>query len=375
MKQTLAIFSPNQNAYSETFIQAHKQLSFNIKFYHGGNLPTKLEKGKDLFQFSFPQKIRIRTKNHFSLSEHALMNSLKREKVDCVLAEYGPTAVHTLKVVKHLNLPLVVHFFGYDASVKTVIHQYKEQYKKVFEYATNVVVVSKQMKEDLIRMGCPLSKLVLIYCAPDNIFFSASPQFKKQQFLSIGRFVDKKAPYLTIAAFSKVVHQFPDTRLLMIGDGLLLNTCKNLAKLWGIERNVDFPGTKSPSEILCLFEESTAFVQHSITALDGDSEGTPVAVLDAQAAALPVLSTFHAGIPDIIIDGETGFLVKEQDVDGMARYMIKLMEEKGLAKKMGEAGRKRTSELFSMEKCLNKLNKVIFSSMGNSSTLKGEIKY
>lgn len=357
--KTLAIFSPGKNAYSETFIQAHKKLPFNIKFYYDGDLPTKLEDAKSLYKFDIYEKIKLRTNPKFNLPEYALLKSLKKEKVDCVLAEYGPTGVHSLNVIKSLRLPLIVHFFGYDATLHSTIKQYREKYQDVFDYAKYIVVVSTKMKDDLVELGCPLEKIVLSYCGPDNSFFKANPHFNTFQFVSVGRFVDKKAPYLTLAAFKNVLEKFDKARLLMIGDGILLSTCKNLAKLWKIDKNVDFIGIKNPSEIFEIFKESIAFVQHSITAENGDSEGTPVAVLDAQAAGIPVISTRHAGIADVILDNITGFLVPEYDVDGMTSNMLRLLEEKGLAKKMGDAGRKRVSTNFSIDKNLDELETII----------------
>lgn len=357
--KTLAIFSPNEKSYSETFIQWHKKLPFKIKYYYGGYLPTKLENSETLYKFDFFTKLKKRINSTFSWSEVALINSLKRENVDCVLSEYGLTACATLKVIMFLKLPLIVHFFGFDASNKSIIEQYHESYKLVFAYAKHVVVVSEKMRQDLINLGCPSQKIVLTYCGPDNSFFNTKPHYHQPQFLSIGRFVDKKAPYLTIAAFREVVFKFPNAKLVMVGEGALLNTCKNLTKLWSIQNNVDFVGFKSPNEIFTLFEDSLAFVQHSIISDDGDSEGTPVAILDAQAAQLPVISTFHAGIADVIIDNETGLLVHEQDVNGMSRNMLRILEEQGLAQKLGTAGKKRVAESFSIEKHLSVLEKLI----------------
>ncbi len=84
-------------------------------------------------------------------------------------------------------------------------------------------------------------------------------------------------------------------------------------------------------------EKSVAFIQHFV-AQTGDSEGSPVSVMEAQAAALPVISTYHAGIPEVVIHGETGFLVKEKDISCMAEYMVRILAEPGLAKKLGQRG-------------------------------------
>lgn len=357
--KTLAIFSPNKNAYSETFIQAHKGLPFHVKYYHDGFFPAFLEGKGTIVSYSRINRVRNRLNKKINIAEQGLIDSLKNERVDCVLAEYGPTACLTLNAVKYLNLPLIVHFFGFDATMKTIVEQYREDYKLVFAYAKYIVVVSEKMRLDLIRLGCPAQKIVLTYCGPDNSFLKTNPHFKLPQFLSVGRFVDKKAPYLTIAAFKDAVYKFPEAKLIMIGDGILLNACKNLSRFWRIEKSVEFIGIKKPTEIFKIFEDSLAFVQHSIIAEDGDSEGTPVAILDAQAAGLPVISTFHGGIPDVIINNETGLLVEEHDVDGMSKNMLRVLEEKGLAHRLGIAGKKRTNELFTKERHLEILGNLI----------------
>lgn len=359
MLKTLAIFSPAHNSYSETFIQAHKKLPFNIKYYYDGELPTKLEGNPEMAHFNLRQKVEKKFNTRFKLHEHALINSLKKEKVNCILAEYGTTACATLQVVQHLKIPMIVHFHGYDASIKTILADYKEPYKKVFAYSKAVIVVSQKMKQTLIDCGCPEEKLIVSVYGPDPVFFDIQPSYKSQQFLSVGRFVEKKAPDLTILAFKKVVDIFPEAKLIMVGDGDLLLQCQKLVTDLHLEKNVEFKGVLAAEEIQILMQESIAFVQHSVVAQNGDSEGTPVAILEAQAAALPVISTYHAGIPDVVINNETGLLVQEQDVYRMAKNMLRLLQEENLAKKLGAAGRTRIKGNFTLERHLNILAETI----------------
>jgi glycosyltransferase involved in cell wall biosynthesis len=364
MTKTLAIFSPSRNAYSETFIQAHKKLPFNIKYYYDGDLPTKLEGSTAIAQFNFLQKVKKRIDTRFNHYEHALINSLKREKIDCVLAEYGITACAALNVVEHLKIPMVVHFHGYDASVKSILADYKEQYKKMFAYVKAVIVVSKKMKQTLIDCGCSAEKLIVSVYGPDPVFFNINPCRNSQQFIAIGRFVEKKAPNVTILAFKKVTDKFPKAKLVMIGDGDLLSSCKELATNLGIRSNVEFTGVLVSKQIQTIMEKSIAFVQHSVIAENGDSEGTPVAILEAQAASLPVISTYHAGIPDVVINNETGLLVKERDIDGMAKNMLRLLKEENMSKNLGEAGRSRITENFTLENHLSTVARTISKAIG-----------
>jgi len=145
----------------------------------------------------------------------------------------------------------------------------------------------------------------------------------------------------------------------MIGDGPLWGTCQRLAEQLEITDRVSFLGVREHAEVAARMQSARAFVQHSITALSGDSEGTPVAVLEAQASGLPVVSTRHAGIPDVVLEGQTGFLVDEGDVDGMAQAMIRLAQDPNLAQSMGAAGRARVEAEFSMDRSIANLWQII----------------
>ncbi len=358
----IALISPSKKSYSETFIQAHKErLKGNIFYYFNGEVPTELEGGivinsrrtriLDILKGHFKL-------NRFSLAEQAVITSFRENKIDVVLAEYGDTAQKILKICNELKLPLIVHFHGYDASVSQII-KYHQNYKEVFEMASYVVVVSKKMYQDLLSLGCPEQKLVYNVYGPQDDFFKVHPKFSKQQFISIGRFVDKKAPYNLILSFLKVIEKFPETKLIMAGDGQLLDTCKNLVKYYRLEANISFVGVISPEKYREYLLESLAFVQHSITAANGDSEGTPVGILEASAAGLPVISTKHAGIPDVIVNGKTGLLVEEHDVDGMAENMIKLMGNTEIAKELGTNGKKYIKDNFTLKRHIGVLDELI----------------
>jgi colanic acid/amylovoran biosynthesis glycosyltransferase len=368
MKPNLAIVSPSQSAYSETFIQAHKSIpDMNIRFYYGGVLPTMLEeKGALAVQRMWLRVIRqiiLRAaKSPLSLEEDAFARSLRREKIDCVLAEYGPTGAGVLNVCRTLNLPLLVHFHGYDASKHQVLEQYKTAYEDMFRYASAVIVVSRAMQKKIEELGCPAEKIWYSPCGPHEMFLNINPRFAQKLFISLGRFVDKKAHYYTLLAFKTVLDIHPDARLIIAGDGILLNTCINLVRALKIEHAVSFPGVISPDEFAAYLTVACAYVQHSITALDGDMEGTPVSVMEASAAGIPVISTHHAGIPDVIIEGETGLLMDEHDVEGMSKHMLRVLEDKEFAKKLGASGKRFISENFSREKHLGLISQAIRNS-------------
>jgi len=262
--------------------------------------------------------------NHISnlpFEAFQLARILKKEKVDVVFAEYLITGAETLAVLKKMKIPVVA-----------------------------IAIVSEHMKVNLHALNCPSNKIVYSPAAPNKSFFNIIPKFTGKQVLAVGRFVDKKAPHLTILAFHKVLEKVSDANLIMAGDGPLLNVCKDLVKVLNIEKSVSFIGRITPKQHIELLSESILFVQHSKVADSGDSEGTPVAILEASAAGLPVVSTLHAGIPNVVIDTKTGFLVPENDIELMAEKMIYLLQNKEFSKTMGAKGKAFVKENFSLEK-------------------------
>lgn len=324
---------------------------------------------EDASMAKLPINLRLQKKllKGFTAAEKRLIFSLKKESVQVILAEYGITAAESLHSIKYLKIPIVVHFHGYDASRRDIIKSYGSRYLDVFDYAHSVIVVSHRMKRDLIDLGCPESKIILNPYGPNEQFFALKPIYDSQQFLSVGRFVEKKAPHLTILAFKKVLSKFPKAKLKMVGDGVLWNLCKELLIHLGLSNNIELIGSRTVNEVQTLMEQSLAFVQHSVIAPNGDSEGTPVAVLEAQAAGLPVISTYHAGIPDVVINGKTGLLCQEHDIDAMAANMMNLLNTPSFAKQMGMAGRKRVNENFSIEKHLKILAFCINNAIGKEA--------
>ena len=290
-----------------------------------------------------PQAIRI--------ADRLIASELKRLGIGVVLAEYGPTAVAVLPACRAAGVHLAVHFHGYDLSRSDILETHRIGYRALFAEAAAMIVVSASMKRRLEEMAGPSERIFLIPCGVDcELFRAVDAAANPPAFVAVGRFVDKKAPHLTLLAFRQVLEECPESNLVMVGDGPLLPACQELAKALSLEGRVLFTGVLEPPRIVELFGRARAFVQHSVTAPSGDSEGTPVAVLEAGASALPVIATRHAGIPDVVLDGETGLLCDEFDVAGMAAHMIRLVKEPELAARLGRAARERVTANFSAEK-------------------------
>ena len=281
---------------------------------------------------------------------------LKAAHADVVLAEYGTTGAGVWRACKALGLPLVVHFHGYDASRSGVLQRYAEEYRQMFDYASGVIVVSRAMRDQVLHLGASAATVVLNPCSVDlDSFELGSPDQAEPTFLAVGRLVEKKAPHLLALAFAEVRRQVPTARLRVIGDGELMRVVEDMIGGLGLRDAVDMLGAQPHDVVRKEMQKARAFVQHSAVAADGDSEGTPVSVLEASASGLPVVSTDHAGIPDAVLDGETGYIVPERDVAGMAAHMITLAQQPDLAAQLGRAGRARMEALFSHDLRLGRL--------------------
>lgn len=362
---SICVVHPSENALSETFIRQHIE-RLPARSIYGGPWPTWYSNGTPLVRQRLLMKGIGFLATHFlnlspeRFSRRAFARYLRREAIDVVLAEYGPTGVAVRDTCHDAEVPLVVHFHGYDAHSIPVLEEYREGYRQLFAAAVAVIAVSRTMAEQLLTLGVPNEKLFVNSCGVDvDAFNGASPALAKPIFLAVGRFVDKKAPHLTLLAFAKVVEACPEARLIMVGEGPLLDCCKQLAAALGMTKSVEFTGAICHERVQALMAGARAFVQHSVRSTYGDSEGTPVAVLEASATGLPVVSTRHAGIQDAILHERTGFLVAERDVNAMAGYMSQLAIDSGLAAALGTAGRRFISENYSAEKSIGQLRGIL----------------
>jgi glycosyltransferase involved in cell wall biosynthesis len=361
---TVCVVTPYVPSASETFIRAHVEgLPARTVLVHGWR-PSIGEEPV----LSWPMRVghkawRVVTGEGIQReTTAAYVTVFRRHRVDAVLAEYGTTGVLVVEACRAAGVPLIVHFHGFDASVHSVLQENAEAYQVMFHQAAAIVVPSRAMRIRLVSLGASADR---VHCIPYGVdcakFGGSDPKAAPPVMLSVGRFVEKKAPHLTIEAFAQAHRADPSARLRMVGDGPLLEGCRELTKRLLPEDAVTFLGTRPHEAIEAEMRRARCFVQHSVEATSGDSEGMPLAILEAGASGLPVVSTRHAGIPEVIVEGETGFLVDEGDVAGMSVHMSRLIREPELAAKLGRTARRRIETLFEVEQSLGRLWRVISS--------------
>lgn len=370
----VVVFSPSKNAVSETFIKAHlERLPLSVIPRYESHWRLSDANKHHIWPLGWwlgAALRRLAPKWSMSAFKFFLARHLRSAGADAVLAEYGITGAYLVEGCKKARVPLFVHFHGYDASIRAVLDSHRDAYKKMFDYASGIVAVSNAMKNRLLSLGAPPERLhVNVYGVDPDRFSGGSPETIGPDFFAVGRFIEKKAPYLTVLAFSKVLRAVPDARLIMVGEGPLLGPSKRLAAALGVSSAIEFLGVQDSSRVSELMRNARAFVQHSLEADNGDCEGTPVAVIEAQMTGIPVISTRHAGIPDVVVDGETGFIVAEGDMDGMSARMLQLARDPELAGRMGRAARKRAETHYTLDRHLNQLAEMIESGVKQKEQL------
>lgn len=269
---------------------------------------------------------------------------LAREGVRLIHAHFGPAACSLFDVRRRTKLPLITSFYGYDASMDTVVQQFHDRYRRLFDIGDAFLVEGPAMMRRLVALGCPSSKLRIQRTAIDPTRYRFhtrdDPGTGPVTLLQCGRMVPKKGYAVTLRALAEARRHDRRLRLRIIGDGPDRAQIERLIRELELDDVVTLMGQQPRETFVEELDRAHIYVQPSLTAGDGDSEGgAPTTLLEAQASGLPVLATRHADIPEIVHEGDSALLSDEGDVGGLAANLSLLASEPGRWASMGLAGR------------------------------------
>ncbi|MFM2401346.1 MAG: putative colanic acid biosynthesis glycosyltransferase WcaL [Bacteroidota bacterium] len=357
----LIIARSNFFSYSETFIEEQiKQLDPVHVLYEGWQ-PSRLKAGGSIYPLPFSILAvrgvlrRVAPALYQKIYTYYLRRFLRASKVDAFLANYGPLGTNIYEACLAEGIPYSVVFLGFDAAEKKTLATYGARYALNLPRAKAIICVAESMRANLEEIAGPLPNLHVIPCGVDVSKFTPSTPSDGFNVISVARFAEKKGSLKSIQAFEILLQEFPDAQLRMVGDGPLWEEARNYVSSQGLSENIHFLGAMGQSEYLPLLQKSNVFIQHSVLTPSGDSEGTPVAILEASACGLAICSTRHAGIPEAVIEEKTGLLVDEHDVKGMAEALKKLASNPSLTRSYGAAARKHMEEQYDVVKLSAKI--------------------
>lgn len=261
-------------------------------------------------------------------------------------AHYGVGGVQVLDTCRHFDLPLVVTFYGYDASSLARMRKWKLRYNNMFQYVSLVLCEGSSMAGKVVAMGCPRQKVRIHRIGIDLEQYSPAVHAQRRQPLRIvfcGRFVEKKGVPDAVMALLRcrqelgAEHPF---EARFVGDGPIRPAVDRLLMQAGSPPFFRLLGMIPHRQTLEEIRTADIVLQPSRTASDGDSEGgAPTVLIEAQALGIPVVSTRHADIPEIVLDGSTGLLADEGDVNTLVRHLCALIRSRDLRSRLGRAGR------------------------------------
>jgi glycosyltransferase involved in cell wall biosynthesis len=278
-----------------------------------------------------------------------------------VHAHFGYDGFLAVPVARNLGVPLAVTFHGYDATIRhsrSPLHMgWYLLRRRVFERATRIIAVSNFIRDELLLSGCPPEKIAVRYIGVDMDRFTPGAPFPRERLIVfVGRLVEKKGCGDLIDAMHRVVGTAPGAQLAIIGDGPLRPELERRAAPLGTA--VRFLGHLPHRDVATWIRRASILCAPSQRTPTGEAEGLPTTIVEALACATPVVATRHAGIPEAVEDGVSGFLVPERTVTALADALVTLLREPDLAAAMSGQARARAVSTFSLAACTAALEDV-----------------
>lgn len=296
--------------------------------------------------------------NYFNRPFHRTLNeTVTRFEPDIIHCYFGPNAMKIRDNLSRKDIPIIVNFLGYDASMFIQKSKIYRNRLKGFLKEPNVFTTANAnaLMENLSRYGIAPAEHRRIFLGIDTEFYKREqPPPPSQPFYLVqtAGLREKKGHTNVLKAFALLKSKTNGLpiRLGLVGGGEMLSKLQLLAKNLGIFEHIDFWGWQSPEQNKKILQLAHAFVHPSITPASGDMEGIPTAIKEAMAMELPIVSTLHSGIPELIMHGEHGLLVPEHDIPALAEAMYNIM-------RWGPKPKNRTHiiENFTIEKRINAL--------------------
>lgn len=359
----------------ETFINRHIQHIFGgaaavvCGRYHGEN-PFDVayfnRRGRDMpmvdrvampFVMAANRMIHGTGRLPFGRAKRDLADFLRAERIEVILAEFGTQALAIAPLANALGIPCFSYFRGTDASKALNQGNVPGAYAKMMPRLAGVFSVSQFLLDNLAARDVRHENAHVIPSGVDVRRFQPAAK-APLSCLAVGRMVEKKAPLVTLRAFLLAAKANAGAHLDFIGDGPLLAPARALVAAAGAEDQVTFHGAQPHDVVRAKLATTEFFLQHSITAEDGNTEGLPTAIQEAMASGCLTVSTRHAGIPEAVDEGETGWLVDEHDEAGFSAAIAAAFQASDRPE-MAKAARAVAEARFDNQQLLQKLERII----------------
>ena len=294
-----------------------------------------------------------------------------------VHAHFGADAIYALPLTSRLNVPLVTTFHGYDATMTSaaLLRSGKPSWWNYVTFRRTLAArgdlflcVSEYVRRHVIALGFPEARTRVHYIGVDTDAIRPPAQRGDcPVILHVARLVEKKGTSDLIAAFALLTRRIPEAELIIVGEGPLEASLRSQVRELQIATAVHFLGSLPHSQVLHLMERAWLFALPSVRAQSGDAEGLGMVILEAAASGMPTIATRHGGIPEVVIDGETGCLCAEHDVPALAQGMFDLLRDDSIRNRLGIAARALVTRHFDLKRQCAMLEQIYEGAMRRTS--------
>ncbi len=287
---------------------------------------------------------------------------LNKSPYDIILCHYGRNGLKAC-LFKDLGITegkIVVAFHGYDISRYLNIHG-QNIYQYLFEVVDLLQPISQHWQKKLIELRCNSAKVKVHHMGIDcqKFQYIDNQNDSSMCLVSIARLVEKKGLQYSIQAVAQLISRYPNLQYQIVGDGVLRAELEHLIESLQAADNIKLLGWKKQQEVAAIINHADLVLAPSVTSRDGDCEGIPVSLMESMAKGLPVISTYHSGIPELIEHGVSGYLLPERDINQLASKIEHLITNPTLRVEMGQKGRQKVVQDYNIDLLNDRLVKTL----------------
>lgn len=331
----------------------HVLKSLSLVFANGYKAPVVLLRSLNVFKYQ-------KQVGSLTLLYPVIPLLGKRSSYDIIHCHFGWNGQKgvLLREIGAIQGKLIATFHGIDMT-RYLQEAGDRIYDRLFDTGDLFLPISERWKHRLIELGCNEKKILVHRMGIDCKKFSFTPRGLRTnspvRIVTIARLVEKKGVEYGIRAVVKLHKAKPNIEYHIVGEGPLREDLQQLIQELDAGDTVKLQGLKHQQEIVEILDNADILLAPSVTSKDGDQEGIPVALMEAMAKGLPILSTLHSGIPELIENGVSGFLVPEGDVDALAEKLDYLIEHPEIWAEIGRASRAYVEKHYDIDKLNDRL--------------------
>lgn len=276
---------------------------------------------------------------------------LTDEQADIIHAHFGYQGFRCLRAKARTGLPMVTSLYGMDATRDAHIPPWRSRFERLFNAGELFLAEGTHMAQRLERAGCPAQRIAIHHLGVDTEairFTERVADDGEVRVLLCANFREKKGIPDGLRALGNALQGLRvDCRVVIVGDGPEKPKVHEVIRRSGLSDRVEMLGIVPYAAVLEQMRRCHFLLHPSMTASDGDAEGgAPVVLLDAQASGLPVIATEHDDIPEYVLNGRSGLLARERDVDGLSDHIRVLLTAREKWGDMGRQGRRHVEERY-----------------------------